>query len=76
VRDTLVGLGVTTIVGILAVYVSTVRIGPFRTALFMDLEPLAYCHRQRDLPGRSAQRPAGARRAIMLAVLVAFQMRR
>src|SRR5262249_39426731 len=36
----LIGLGATTTVGILAVYVSTVRIGPFGTAVFMNLEPL------------------------------------
>src|SRR5215510_5850916 len=35
-----VGLGVTTTLGILAVYVSAKRIGPFRTALIMNLEPL------------------------------------
>jgi len=35
-----VGLGVTTTMGILAVYVSAGRIGPFRTALIMNLEPL------------------------------------
>src|SRR5262249_6567552 len=36
----LVLLGVFATVGILAVYMSTGRIGPFRTALFMNLEPL------------------------------------
>jgi len=33
------GIGVTTTAAILALYVSTQRIGPFRTALFMNLEP-------------------------------------
>ena len=34
------GIGFTTTAAILALYVSTQRIGPFRTALFMNLEPL------------------------------------
>ena len=34
------GIGFTTTAAILALYVSTERIGPFRTALFMNLEPL------------------------------------
>jgi len=35
-----VGIGFTTTAAIFALYVSTQRIGPFRTALFMNLEPL------------------------------------
>jgi drug/metabolite transporter (DMT)-like permease len=34
------GIGFTTTAAIVALYVSTQRIGPFRTALFMNLEPL------------------------------------
>jgi drug/metabolite transporter (DMT)-like permease len=34
------GIGVVTTIGIVTLYVSTERIGPFRTALFMNLEPL------------------------------------
>jgi len=34
-----VGIGFTTTAAIFALYVSTQRIGPFRTALFMNLEP-------------------------------------
>jgi drug/metabolite transporter (DMT)-like permease len=34
-----VGIGFTTTAAILTLYVSTQRIGPFRTALFMNLEP-------------------------------------
>jgi len=35
-----VGIGFTTTVAILALYVSTQRVGPSRTALYMNLEPL------------------------------------
>jgi probable blue pigment (indigoidine) exporter len=35
-----IGIGFTTTVAILALYVSTQRIGPSRTALYMNLEPL------------------------------------
>ena len=35
-----VGIGFTTTAAIVALYVSTQQIGPFRTALFMNLEPL------------------------------------
>src|SRR5271166_1386128 len=35
-----VGLSIFVMTGILGVFASTVRIGPFRTALFMNLEPL------------------------------------
>ena len=34
------GIGFTTTAAILALYLSTQRIGPFRTAMFMNLEPL------------------------------------
>ena len=47
----LLGIAITT--GILGVFASTARIGPFRTALFMNLEPLLDHHRQRRPPGRS-----------------------
>ena len=35
-----VGIGFTTTIAFLTLYVSTQRIGPFRTALYMNLEPL------------------------------------
>jgi hypothetical protein len=35
-----IGLSIFVTTGIVGVFASTVRIGPFRTALFMNLEPL------------------------------------
>ena len=59
----------------LAMYMSTVRIGPFRTALIMNLEPLLATLLSAALLGEviTAVQAIGA--AIMLAALVAFQLR-
>jgi probable blue pigment (indigoidine) exporter len=59
----LVVLSVAVTTGLLGVFASTVRIGPFRTALFMNLEPLL----------TPLQALGGG---IMLAALVMFQLRR
>jgi drug/metabolite transporter (DMT)-like permease len=72
----LVGLGVTTTVGILAVYVSTVRIGPFRTALFMNFEPLLTAIGSAAFLGEVLTPVQVLGGTIMLAALVAFQLRR
>jgi drug/metabolite transporter (DMT)-like permease len=72
----LIGLGVTTTVGILAVYVSTVRIGPFRTALFMNLEPLLTAIGSAAFLGEVLTPLQMLGGAIMLAALVSFQVRR
>jgi len=72
----LIGLGVTTTVGILAVYVSTVRIGPFRTALFMNLEPLLTAIGSAAFLGEVLTPLQMVGGAIMLAALVSFQLRR
>jgi len=72
----LIGLGVTTTVGILAVYVSTVRIGPFRTALFMNLEPLLTAIGSAAFLGEVLTPLQMLGGAIMLAALVSFQLRR
>jgi probable blue pigment (indigoidine) exporter len=72
----LVGLAVFTTVGILAVYISAVRIGPFRTALFMNLEPPLTAIGSAiflDEVLTPLQMLGGA---IMLVALVAFQLRR
>src|SRR5262245_25417686 len=72
----LVGLGVTTTIAILAVYVSTVRIGPFRTALFMNLEPLLTAIGSAVFLDEVLNAPQMLGGAIMLAALVMFQLRR
>src|SRR5215470_2661311 len=72
----LVGLGVTTTFGILLVYVSTVRIGPFRTALFMNLEPLLTAVGSAVFLGEILTPLQVAGGAVMIAALVMFQLRR
>jgi drug/metabolite transporter (DMT)-like permease len=62
--------------GLLGVFASTVRIGPFRTALFMNLEPLLATIASAlflDEPVTPLQALGGA---TMIAALVAFQLRR
>ena len=72
----LVALGLTTTVGILAVYASTQRIGPFRTALFMNLEPLLTAIGSALFLGEVLTGLQIVGGGIMLAALVAFQLRR
>jgi drug/metabolite transporter (DMT)-like permease len=69
-------LGITTTVGILAVYVSTARIGPFRTALFMNLEPLLTAIGSAVFLGEVLNALQIVGGAVMLTALVSFQMRR
>jgi probable blue pigment (indigoidine) exporter len=71
----LVLLGVFATVGILAVYMSTGRIGPFRTALFMNLEPLLTAIGSAIFLGEVLSPLQMLGGAIMLAALVAFQAR-
>ena len=63
-------------IAIAGVFLSTVRIGPFRTALFMNLEPLlATVGRDVELgEGLNLLQAAGG--AVMIAALVAFELRR
>ncbi len=72
----LVGLAVFTTVGILAVYISTVRIGPFRTALFMNLEPPLTAVGSAIFLGEVLTPLQMLGGGIMLAALVVFQLRR
>jgi probable blue pigment (indigoidine) exporter len=69
-------LGVTTTIGIFALYVSTQRIGPFRTALFMNLEPLMTSALGVFVLGERMTPLQMAGGATMLAALCFFQMRR
>jgi drug/metabolite transporter (DMT)-like permease len=70
----LVGLSVTSTAAVLFVFVSTVRIGPFRTALIMNMEPLVTMVLSVLLLGQIITPTQGLGSAIMLAALVAFQL--
>ncbi len=70
----LIVLGLTTTGGILFLFVSTVRIGPFRTALIMFLEPLMAMVLSAVFLGQGVTPLQGVGSAIMLAALVAFQL--
>ena len=72
----LLGLGLSATVAILAVYMSTVRIGPFRTALFMNLEPVLTAIGSAIFLGEVLNALQVLGGAIMLAALVTFQLRR
>jgi probable blue pigment (indigoidine) exporter len=62
--------------GILMLYASTSRIGPFRTALIMNLEPLLASLLSVALLGEFITPVQAAGGVIMLGALVAFQLRR
>jgi drug/metabolite transporter (DMT)-like permease len=70
----LVGMSLAITIGILFIFVSTVRIGPFRTALIMNLEPLTAVLLSALLLGEMITPIQGLGGAIMLAALVAFQL--
>jgi len=72
----LAAISVVTIVAILATFISTNRVGPFRTALVMNLEPLITVLGSALLLGEVITPVQGVGAAIMLAALVAFQLRR
>lgn len=69
-------VSVSTASGILMLYVSTNRIGPFRTALIMNLEPLLASLLSVPLLGEVITPLQAAGGAIMLGALVAFQLSR
>jgi probable blue pigment (indigoidine) exporter len=71
-----VGIGFTTTAAILTLYVSTQRIGPFRTALYMNLEPFMTAVLSAIVLGdrmTSLQMLGGA---VMITALCVFQLRR
>jgi probable blue pigment (indigoidine) exporter len=70
----LVGLSLATTAGILFIFVSTMRIGAFRTALIMNLEPLTAMVLSAVALGEVITPVQGIGSAIMLAALVAFQL--
>jgi len=67
-------IGVGTAIAILTLYMSTVRIGPFRSALIMNLEPLLATLLSAPLLGEVLTPLQGLGAAVMLAAIVAFQI--
>ena len=67
-------VGVGTAIAILTLYMSTIRIGPFRSALIMNLEPLLATLLSAPLLGEVLTPVQGIGAAIMLGAIVAFQM--
>jgi len=70
----LVAMSVATTVSIVFIFVSTVRIGPFRTALIMNLEPMIAMAGSAVVLDDTITPLQGLGSAIMLAALVAFQL--
>jgi drug/metabolite transporter (DMT)-like permease len=71
-----IGIGFTTTAAILAIYMSTQRIGPFRTALYMNLEPLMTAVLSAIVLGDRLTPLQIVGGAVMIAALCFFQMRR
>ncbi len=69
-------LGIAMTAGILGVFASTARIGPFRTALFMNLEPPLTAIGSAFILGEVIAPLQAVGGAIMIGALVAFQLRR
>jgi drug/metabolite transporter (DMT)-like permease len=72
----LIGASLAMVVAVLAVFISTARVGPFRTALFMNLEPLLATVGAAVFLGETITALQAAGGAVMIAALVAFQLRR
>jgi drug/metabolite transporter (DMT)-like permease len=69
-------VSVSVTVAVLTMFMSIQRIGPFRTALVMNLEPLLATLMSWPLLGEVLTPIQALGGAIMLAALVAFQLRR
>jgi probable blue pigment (indigoidine) exporter len=72
----MVGSSIAMTVAVLMIFVSTVRVGPFRTAMFMNLEPLIATAGSAVVLGELITPLQGIGGAVMIAALVAFQGRR
>jgi drug/metabolite transporter (DMT)-like permease len=72
----LTGLSLATIISIIMLFVSIKRIGPFRSALIMNLEPLLATVGSAVFLGEIVSPLQAVGGAIMLGALVAFQLRR
>lgn len=71
-----IAMAVAVTIGVFALYVSTGRIGPFRTALFMNLEPLMTSALGALLLGERLVPVQFLGGATMIAALCVFQIRR
>ena len=69
-------VGIGTAIAILTLYMSTIRVGPFRSALIMNLEPLLATVLSVPVLGQVITPLQAVGGAIMLAALAAFQSRR
>jgi drug/metabolite transporter (DMT)-like permease len=69
-------VGIGTTIAVPALYVSVKRIGPFRSALIMNLEPLLSTILSAPILGEIITPLQALGGAVMLAALVAFQLRR
>jgi len=72
----LIALSVAVTTGIVGVFASTGRIGPFRTALFMNLEPVLTAIGSALFLGEVITPLQALGGAVMVAALAAFQLRR
>ena len=70
------GIGFTTTAAILTLYVSTQRIGPFRTALYMNLEPFMTAMLSAVVLGDRMTPLQALGGVVMIGALCFFQMRR
>lgn len=71
-----VGMSVTSTVSVLTIFISITRIGAFRTALIMNLEPLVSTLASVALLGEVLRPVQAFGGALMLVALCAFQLRR
>ena len=72
----IITVSICTAIATLTIFISTARIGPFRTALVMNLEPLLATVLSVPLLGEVITPIQALGGAIMLTALVAFQLRR
>jgi drug/metabolite transporter (DMT)-like permease len=72
----LIGSSVAMAIAVLMIFISTASIGPFRTALFMNLEPLLATIGSAIFLGEVITPLQALGGAVMIAALVAFQLRR
>jgi drug/metabolite transporter (DMT)-like permease len=72
----LVAASITTTIAVLCVFMSTMTVGPFRTALFMNLEPLLATIGSAIFLNEVITPLQAFGGAVMIGALVAFQMRR
>jgi drug/metabolite transporter (DMT)-like permease len=72
----LIGSSVAMTIGISAVFISTIKLGPFRTALFMNLEPLLATLGSALVLGEGITPLQAVGGAVMIGALVMFHVRR